>query len=332
MTVLGADWRLTDDLHLTVSERIGWGGQNATMAGIRTKLSENSSLYLQQRLEDTYQTGRPMSATVIGAESRYGKDKLSRAWGEYQIDALNVGRMNRAIMGLGKRFRITKGMTLDASYERSQTFSGPSGGLSRDAFSLGFEWLKSDMLKVTSRQEVRVDQGDAQRGGQRKVQMVSLNAVSLRPSKDLELFGRANYMRTQNQSLGRVDAETLQATTGAAWRPERSDWLSVVGKYTHLIENRPAGLDGALSMQTRERAVKHIVSLEPIIETPWRLQLAPKMVFRRSTESMADSPLAISDTWLWLMRFGYHIGSTLDIAAETDGCRRPWSASTSTAP
>ena len=315
-TVLGADWKLTDHISLTASERLGWGGQNATMAGLRTQLSKDSSLYLQQRLEDSYQTGRAMSATVVGAESRYGKDKLSRAYGEYQVDALNAGRMNRAIMGVGKRFVLAPGLHFDAGYERSQTFSGPSGDLSRDAFSVGGEWLRSKLFKLTSRQEVRVDSGDTDRGGQRKVQVVSLNALTLKATADVEVFGRANYLRTQNQTLGRVDAETLQATTGAAWRPVAHDWVTVLGKYTHLIEKRPSGLDGALGGGLNERSVKHIFSIEPVIETPWNLQIAHKFAWRRASERMADSPLAVSDTWLFISRLGYHVGSLVDFAAE----------------
>ena len=77
-TVFGGEWKVFDNLSLTLAERVGWGGQNATMAGLRTALSKDTQFYVQQRLEDSYQTGRPMSATVLGAESRYGADGTSR--------------------------------------------------------------------------------------------------------------------------------------------------------------------------------------------------------------------------------------------------------------
>ena len=311
-TVIGGEYKIAKSLSVVANERVGWGGQNATMAGLRTQLDERSSLYLQQRLEDSYDTGRPVSATVIGAESRYGSDKKSRAWGEYQVDALNAGRMNRAIMGVGKRFQLAPGFNLDASYERSQTFSGPVGETARDALSVGGEWLRSRMWKLSSRQEVRVDRGDENYGGQRRLQVVSLNAVTARATRSLTFFGRANYLRTENQTLERLEAETLQGTLGTAYRPISANWLNVVSKYTHLIEKRPA----AAAVGISEHSVKHIFSVEPIAELPWNVQWSHKLALRRAREQFGDVPEATVDTWLFISRLGYHMTSLLDVAAE----------------
>ncbi|MCB9737760.1 MAG: DUF11 domain-containing protein [Deltaproteobacteria bacterium] len=326
-TVVGLDWRLWDNLTLTLAERIGWGGQNATMAGVRTSLSDSTNLYVQQRLEDSYQTGRPMSATVIGAESRYGKDGSGRAWGEYQVDALNAGRMNRAVMGIGKRFVFAPGLHLDAGYERSQTFSGPTGETSRDALSLGGEWLRSGQWKLTSRQEVRVDQGDAAFGGVRKLQLVTLNAAEVQATRELLLFGRANYLRTEDQTRDRKEAETLQATLGWAFRPRTHDWFNLIGRYTRLVEMRPSGDSITTGSTTQagagqpgdaltERSTKHIFAIEPIVELPFGLQWSHKLALRHAEESIAAGPMVVSDTWLGISRLGYHMTSRLDVAAE----------------
>ncbi len=311
-TVIGGEWKVFDNLSLTLAERIGWGGQNATMAGLRTALSKDTQFYVQQRLEDSYQTGRPMSATVLGAESRYGADGTSRAWGEYQVDALNAGRMNRAVMGIGKRFVFAPGLHLDTSYERSQTFSGPTGETSRDAFSVGGEWLRSNLWKLTSRQEVRVDSGDPNYGGVRKLQILSLNALQAQVTPELVLFGRGNLLRTEDQTRNRTEAETVQTTAGWAYRPLHSDWFQLLGRYTYLREQRPSALDAGLS----ERARKHIVALEPIVETPWGVQWAHKIAFRRADEALADGPSLRSDTWLGISRLGYHLTDRLDVAGE----------------
>jgi hypothetical protein len=193
---IGAEYKLDKTLALTLTERLGWAGQNSTAAGLRTWLDKDTAAYVQQRLEDTLQTGRPTSATVLGAETRYGKDQLSRAFAEYQVDALNSGAMNRATMGVGKRFLVTQGITLDAGYERQQVFSGPSGELGRDALSVGGEFLRSDWFKLTTRQEVRLDKSDPSSGGVRKLQVLSLNNGTIGLTRDLTLFGRANYLRT----------------------------------------------------------------------------------------------------------------------------------------
>ena len=314
ITEVGVDYKMLDNLAITVRERLGWGGQNATMAGIRTQLSEDSSLYLQQRLEDSYDTGRPVSNTVVGAESRYGKDKSSRAYGEYQVAGMGSGAGNRAIMGVGKRFQVAQGLHLDATYERSQTFSGPTGQTSRDAMSLGGEWLRGRMWKLTSRQEARLDEADAALGGMRKLQVLSLNAISARVTDAVTFFGRANYMRTENQTLERLEAETLQATTGLAFRPLRSDRLNIISKYTQLREQRPSNLNTGIT----EHSIKDIISIEPILELPFGFSWSNKLAFRRAHESLglSDMPDITSDLWLFISRLGYHLAARVDINGE----------------
>ena len=311
-TALGLDYKILKSLAITATERIGWGGQNATSAGLRTELDSASSLYLQQRIEDTYDRGRTASSTVVGAESRYGPDKTTRAFGEYQVDALNAGNMNRATMGVGKRFEIEKGLNIDAGYERQQSFGGTSGVTSRDAMSVGGEWLKADLWKLTSRQEVRLDEGDRALGGIRKLQVLSLNNAQAGVTKELTLFGRANYTRTQNQTTDTLEAEALEATLGGAFRPIRTNWLNVIGKYTRLIEMRPSNANAGLS----DRATKDILSLEPIAELPLRLQFSQKVAWRRALESFGDLGPTASTTLLLVSRLGWHALRQIDLAAE----------------
>jgi len=311
-TALGADYKIAKSLAFTATERIGWGGQNATAAGLRTELDSASSLYLQQRIEDTYDRGHTASSTVVGAESRYGPDKTTRAFGEYQIDALNAGRMNRATMGVGKRFELQKGLHLDAGYERQQSFGGTSGVASRDALSLGGEWLRADLWKLTSRQEVRLDDGDKAMGGIRKLQVLSLNNAQAAITKEFTLFGRANYMRTQNQTSDQLEAEALEATLGGAFRPIRTNWLNVIGKYTRLIEMRPSNANTG----STDRAIKDILSLEPIAELPLRLQFSQKVAWRRALESFGDLGATASTTMLFVSRLGWHALGQIDLAAE----------------
>ncbi len=311
-TALAAEYKIAKDLAVVVSERIGWAGQNATSAGLRTMLDKSSSLYVQQRLEDSNATGRMVSSSVVGAESRYGDDQKSRAYGEYQVDALNAGRMNRAVMGLGKRFEVAKGLNLDAGYERQQTFAAGGGNTSRDALSLGGEWLRADKWKVTSRQELRLDQGDPNFGGVRKLQVLTLNNGQVGLSKEWTLFGRANYTRTQNQTTDTLEAEALEATLGAAYRPITHNWLNLITKVSHLIDMRPS-TDGT---GTSERSVKDILSIEPIAQLPWRLEFSQKAALRRVTEALADMTPENSSTLLLVSRLGWHITDRIDLATE----------------
>jgi hypothetical protein len=311
-TALALEYKIAKDLAVVVSERVGWAGQNATSAGLRTMLDKSSSLYVQQRLEDSNATGRMVSSSVVGAESRYGADQKTRAYGEYQVDALNAGRMNRAVMGLGKKFEVAKGVNVDAGYERQQTFAAGGGNTARDALSLGGEWLRGDWWKITSRQEVRLDQGDANFGGVRKLQILTLNNGQVGITKEWTVFGRANYTRTQNQTTDTLEAEALEATLGAAYRPITHNWLNVITKVSHLIDMRPSTTGGGAS----ERSVKDILSIEPIAQLPYRLEFSQKAAFRRVTEALADMTPENSSTLLLVSRLGWHVTDRIDLATE----------------
>ncbi len=311
-TALGVEYKIAKDLAVVVSERLGWAGQNATSAGLRTMLDKSTSLYVQQRLEDSNATGHLVSSSVVGAESRYGDDQKTRAYGEYQVDALNDARMNRAVMGVGKRFEVAKGVNLDAGYERQQTFAAGGGNTSRDALSLGLEWLRAEKYKVTSRQEVRLDQGDPNFGGVRKLQILTLNNGQVGLSKEWTLFGRANYTRTQNQTTDTLEAEALEATLGAAFRPITHNWLNLITKVSHLIDQRPS-TDGT---GTTERSVKDILSIEPVAQLPLRFEFSQKAALRRVTEALADMTPENSSTLLLISRLGWHVTDRIDLATE----------------
>ncbi|MSQ81406.1 MAG: hypothetical protein EXR77_00610 [Myxococcales bacterium] len=313
ISAVGAEYKLDKSLAVTLTERLGWAGQNSTALGLRTWLDKDTSLYAQQRLEDTLQTGRPTSATVVGAETRYGQDQLNRAFAEYQVDALGTGAQNRAVMGVGKRFLIGKGLSLDAGYERQQVFAGPSGALARDALSIGAEWLAGDYWKATTRQEVRLDQGDPSSGGLRKVQVLSLNNGQLAIGKDLTLFGRAHVARTQDQTNDRVEAEAIETTVALAYRPIDNNWLNMLGKVTRLVEQRPSNDNQGAQLHSD----KWIGSFEPAFEAPYRLQFSPKVAYQYSKERFADygSDIA-SEKLLGILRLGWHATAALDVFTE----------------
>jgi uncharacterized repeat protein (TIGR01451 family)/fimbrial isopeptide formation D2 family protein len=311
-TSAGIEWRFTKGLAATVTERLGWGGQNATAAGLRADLDDTSHLYVQQRLEDPTGTGTMQNATVLGAESRYGKDQTSRAFGEYQVDALNPERMNRAVLGVGKRFAIGSGKTLDASFERQQTFGGAAGEQARDVLSLGGEWVDSDKVKVTTRQELRLDEGGANANAVRKLQLVSLTNGLLGVSQELALFGRLGWQQTWNQTAATTEAQGVDATLGFAFRPTRAHPLQVVSKWSHLVDLRPAGEAGTAG----EHSVRDVVALEPVVELPWRFQLGEKLAWRRAYEGQGDMGPVASDLALWVNRLGWHATQKLDLFAE----------------
>src|SRR5258706_1776390 len=93
-------------------------GEQSSSIGLKTKLSDTANVYIEERL--LQRDARMMGTTVLGGEQKVGKE--SRAYGEYQLDNGVEGNRNRAVLGAGHRFKVMKGLNLDVSYERSQTF------------------------------------------------------------------------------------------------------------------------------------------------------------------------------------------------------------------
>jgi len=121
-TTIGINYKITDDLELSLAEGMRWSGENYTSLGFSTALSEKARFYVNERFNLT--GGRYLSTTVLGAED----EPLSgvHTYGEYQIHGVSSGSSNRAVLGLNNHFNWGKGWSADLHYERTQVF-GPGG-------------------------------------------------------------------------------------------------------------------------------------------------------------------------------------------------------------
>jgi hypothetical protein len=121
-TTIGINYRITDDLELSLAEGMRWSGENYTVLGFSTALSEKARFYVNERFNLT--GGRYLSTTVMGAEDQPLPGV--RTYGEYQIHGVSSGSSNRAVLGLNNHFNWGKGWSADLHYERTQVF-GPGG-------------------------------------------------------------------------------------------------------------------------------------------------------------------------------------------------------------
>lgn len=121
-TTVGINYKITDDLELTLAEGMRWSGENYTVLGFATALSDKARFYVNERFNLT--GGRYLSTTVMGAEDEPFSGV--RTYGEYQIHGVSSGSSNRAVLGLNNHFNWGKGWSADLHYERTQVF-GPGG-------------------------------------------------------------------------------------------------------------------------------------------------------------------------------------------------------------
>jgi hypothetical protein len=307
LTTLGVDIGLTKDTMLTLSERIRWSGEDATAIGLRTALSDRSSMYVEQRLLHPRDGTRWIPATVVGSEERWGDG--GRSYGEYQTGSGQNGTFNRAVLGIGRRFELMDGFYGDIAFERLHTEVVDGSGNQRDAnvMSLGGEYVGHPDLKVSSRFELRHESTDRDR-----LQVLSLNRVSANLGRGVSLFGRVDIMATQDLLNDTREAEAMNFSLGLAYRP-LDDTVTLLVKAARIVDMRPAALDpeaGSL------RVTADVISFEPIIELPLRLQLTPKFAYRRMVEEAEGLPAAESHTILAALRVAVHLWKMFDIAAE----------------
>jgi hypothetical protein len=359
MTSAGAALELWKGFELEVAESVRWSGDNATSAGLRAKISESASVYLKQLL--TSADDRLITTSVVGAEDRFGKGAAGRTYGEYQIESGISGVLNRAILGLSHKWTPWRGISFAGGYEHQQVFGGslpdgtPTGDSQRDVTHVGFEYIRPRTLKLSTRAELRYDNGagvaglgpgtqgqvtaanvDSRAGlgqgyyGDRIVlpgtqllltpgerwQVVTRTAASWAATRDLTLLARVNYYYTYNKTNDRVEAEALELGLGAALRPIAWDWLNVLFKYTRVMEMRPISFTDNMS---RYRTYD-VISVAPILELPWRLQLVEKLAYKRIDESLDLLPGETLDTvihtLLWINRINFHITGKLDAGVE----------------
>jgi uncharacterized repeat protein (TIGR01451 family) len=316
LTHVGADWSLTDDFGLNAMALLRWNGDHGIRTGLRSKLSDDTNVFLEERVMHEPGTGDMMYSTVFGA--RRALVGGGQMYGEYRLDSGVSGPANRAVLGLGKRFTLAEGIHLVAAYERAQTFGGFEGKGSRDVLSAGLNMTGSDWVKYGGRYEVRFDQGLAAGDGQDRVQVLLRNNLNLKLSPDVTALVYSTYTMTQNLLDRTMDQESLEATAGVAYRPLHSDKLTLLGRYTHRLMRGVRPEVSTLGIESMSGWINNIdlLSLAGVLELPYGLQLTEKLVYKHNLDS-SDLEDFSTDQILWINRFAVHLlERTLDFALE----------------
>ncbi len=309
-TSLGLRYQIDESLHAEIVESVRWSGANATQIGLRSEIDDDTAVYAHERF--THDDARNASTTVVGGERRFGAKQSGRVYGEYQLEYATLGQRDRAVFGIGKRWKLTDGLAFDGGYERSQVVGGSLGEFSRDALTLGVQWLDGGPLKITGRYELRYEDNDEGFDRRDRLQFLTLNALSLKLDADFTALLRLNYSSTTDLGFDATEAELLEMSAGLAWRPVAHDWVAVLVKYTKRYEQRPVDL----AVEQPEREESDVVSLIPIFELPWNFQLVEKLAVRRSALRVANLPTVVSTTILWINRLNYHLTETWDAGVE----------------
>ena len=114
------------------------------------------------------------------------------------------------------------------------------------------------------------------------------------------------------EELKGTEAELLEGSIGVAYRPVDATWLVVLSKYTKRYEQHP--ISAGLELPSREET--DVVSLTPIFELPFNIQIVEKLALKRLAVQVEQLPTVVSYSLLSINRLNYHLTNTWDAGAE----------------
>jgi len=311
-STVGLAYRVFDDLRVEVAEAVRWSGETATLVGLSDRLEDGTSVYVRERLDAPLTPGRSRSVAVVGAQRTFGPRGRQRTYSEYQLDGGASAARGRAVIGMGRRWDVQRWLWLDTSFEHGQMAHGAAGNETRDALALGGEAILGADAKLSARWELRYHDQDEARGGQDLRQIVGLHRAIVRLTEGVTLLGRADLTETRSQADDVLQARSVQAVGGLAYRPADSDWFHLLVQYGHVLSRDPlARTDGRIVETDAD-----VVSVVPVIDTPWRIQLVEKLALRRQRERALDLPEREGDRLLLIQRINWHVWAALDLAGE----------------
>jgi uncharacterized repeat protein (TIGR01451 family) len=312
LVTVGADWRVTDKLELSVKRE-----QNLTEADptypTQTTFSATyqvktwAKLFLTQRISsapitpisDAALTGFAVSEatreTAVGIQTRVGR--YTTLGGRYQLENGINGTDSFAVIGLQNRLPITKELSLEIGYERGFHLAGT--GESFNSLTLGASWLPTQDFRSSARFELR------DRNGLGKLFAVG---AAGRLSDGLTMMARLQYARSL---LSERESEILDGTAAIAWRPTESDRYGLLFSYRHrsLFQDSVNGL-----APTRQRA--DALSGDGFYQLTEDLELYGRLAAKVSADG--DPRLAYVSTFTYMAqaRAQYRLMKYLDFAAE----------------
>ncbi len=353
---VGGEFKLAPDLSVGLDLYQRWNGDNAVRVGLRTALSEQGSMYVQEQVGGS--NGRLRNVTIIGAEDRFGEDGGGRSYGEYQIDSGVLGNRNRAVMGLGRRWQLSKVLGVGMGFEAQQAFGGhlsdgtPIGNSRRHVLHSAFSLQPNQRFRLVAQAELRFDHGDSSSrvdprvlGQDPRAGILGTfsnhggpapgAALVIAPGEQTQLVAglaadwivspRSTLMARTRGSLSEQDppggspvglAHFAELTGAWSFRPLRSDRFELLSRYSYLLEKRPVSVENTRATESRSQ----VLALMQFARLPNHFLLSGKLALKR-TQSLVEierggSVQTTLSAVLAIVRLGYQFYGNWDASAE----------------
>lgn len=259
-------------------------------------------LYLRQRFIENDQG--PGATTVLGGESAAGP--LGRVYSEYQWEQAPGGERNVSVLGASRLWDVRPGLRLSLSGEQGSTQQSGTDG-KRYSVAAGLSYLDPAGLSAALRGEFRREIGSPDR-----LQFLSTHSLEYKFSPDYTVLGAYRYSYTRDLARDMIEAEFEERSLGFAYRPVRNDRLNLLGRYTHIADQRPLNLTG----NAAETLSKDVFSIEWSYDLRPGLEWVDKLAYKVAEEQTADWPTRTSSTLLSVNRLNYRLRRDWDIGLE----------------
>lgn len=273
---VGGALRIAEGTKLDAEISDGDTGFGARL-GFNQQVDDDTSIYLSYLLAaenpDAWDTSRQGRLTG-GVKRRYS-------------DTLNVFAEGRYVHGSGPTgftqnygvaFAPSERWSFDAGYETGTLSEPTSGDIERDAIS-GSAHYGDDTARASLTLEYRNDKS-AQSGSREVFAWRAMVAADL--GEDWRVFAKVNGADTQGTADASLEADFIEASLGAAYRPVANDRWNALFKYTYLADlPSPAQVTGAdLSIDFAQRG--HIAAADVTYDVNDWLTVGAKVAWKNA--------------------------------------------------
>ncbi len=265
---------------VTVSQDPGSDKTTTLNFGTKKQLNEELQLVTNRSFGKTSEDATSLGNTYGLVREKDGK-KLEGTLTQQKTDDKQAFSDSN-IFGLSGD--VNDRWALTSSYERAKIQNLDGSRTQRNALAFGAGFVKRDeetgeSLKNSAKIEGRFDETDT--GDVRQVLFYDVIEGKLTP--EISLYGKLEYSKTRNYTENVTLADHKEFMIGGAYRPIKMDRLNLLGRYTYLEEQSPAGQVDSAGIE-EENA--HVFSAEGIYDITNKWQVSEKFALRIAEEKV----------------------------------------------
>ncbi len=336
LVTAGLDWRPNDRLQLSVKREQNLAGSdptypNQTLLSASYKLNDSSRLFATQRLSSAPVTPIPdlsgggfaftpsRREFTAGIETKFARDTSLLAG--YRVENGVDSSDGYAVFGLGRKWKLSEQLSLDASFERAFHVSGKARS-GYNILSSGLTWKPRENFIGTAAYQWRTRDGGAQ--------AVAVGFAG-KPFDNITALGNFQWTRGGGEyaSVAAVrgadaspasfvsgDRRALFGSFGVVVRPVKSDRVAAFFNYERRSFTQGSGA-------TFSRDDSSTFSADAFVQALPKVSLFAKAALKSSDVSITGQRPAPTLTYLLQGRAEYRAAPKWDFAIESRYLAQP---------